>query len=71
MEGIYSAKMKGPYCGRDSKARTPEERQKAIIKAYRKYDAVADDSCDPGTTVLKNKLDLTDGRARRVRSGSK
>lgn len=24
------------------------------------YDAVADDSCDPGTTVLKNKLDLTD-----------
>jgi cell filamentation protein len=25
------------------------------------YDAVADDYCYPGTTVLKNKLDLTDG----------
>jgi cell filamentation protein, protein adenylyltransferase len=24
------------------------------------YDAVADDYCYPGTTVLKNKLDLTD-----------
>lgn len=24
------------------------------------YDAVADDYCHPGTTVLKNKLDLTD-----------
>jgi hypothetical protein len=24
------------------------------------YDAVADDYCYPGTTVLKNKLNLTD-----------
>ena len=24
------------------------------------YDAVVDDYCYPGTTVLKNKLDLTD-----------
>ncbi|QQN65630.1 hypothetical protein JIR23_07960 [Bradyrhizobium diazoefficiens] len=24
------------------------------------YDAVADDYCYPGTTVLNNKLDLTD-----------
>lgn len=24
------------------------------------YDAVADDCCYPGTTVLKNKLDLRD-----------
>jgi cell filamentation protein len=27
------------------------------------YDAVADDYCYPGTTVLKNKLDLTDAEA--------
>jgi cell filamentation protein len=24
------------------------------------HDAVADDYCYPGTTILKNKLDLTD-----------
>ncbi|WP_315831735.1 hypothetical protein [Bradyrhizobium prioriisuperbiae] len=37
VEGIqYSAKMKGSTAIAESKARTPEERRKAIIKAYRK-----------------------------------
>ncbi len=37
VEGIvYSAKMKGSTAVATSKARTPEERRKAIIKAYRK-----------------------------------
>jgi hypothetical protein len=65
VEGIvYSPKMKGSAAiGKSAKALTREERRKAIIKAYRKawsgmYDAVVDDYCYPGTTVLKNKLDL-------------
>ncbi|ANW00800.1 hypothetical protein [Bradyrhizobium icense] len=37
VEGIvYSVKMKGSTAVAASKARTPEERRKAIIKAYRK-----------------------------------
>lgn len=37
VEGIvYSVKMKGSTAVATSKARTPEERRKAIIKAYRK-----------------------------------
>ena len=37
VEGIiYSTKMKGSSAVAKSKARTPEERLKAIIKAYRK-----------------------------------
>jgi hypothetical protein len=37
VEGIvYSAKMKGSTAVSKSKAHTPEERRKAIIKAYRK-----------------------------------
>lgn len=37
VEGIrYSSKMKGSAAIARSKARTPEERRKAIIKAYRK-----------------------------------
>ena len=37
VEGIhYSSKMKGSTAIMKSKARTPEERRKAIIKAYRK-----------------------------------
>jgi len=37
VEGIvYSPKMKGSTAVSKSKAHTPEERRKAIIKAYRK-----------------------------------
>ena len=37
VEGIvYSTKMKGSTAIAESNARTPEERRKAIIKAYRK-----------------------------------
>ncbi|WP_136623885.1 MULTISPECIES: hypothetical protein [Bradyrhizobium] len=37
VEGIiYSPRMKGSSAIVESKARTPEERRKAIIKAYRK-----------------------------------
>ena len=37
VEGIhYSSKMKGDVAISKSKALTPEERRKAIIKAYRK-----------------------------------
>jgi len=37
VEGIvYSTKMKGSTAVAASKAQTPEERRKAIIKAYRK-----------------------------------
>ncbi len=35
VEGHYSPKMKGSSAVAQSRARTPEERRKAIIQAYR------------------------------------